>query len=219
MNNKFWLIIAGVLGVAVLAMGWFLGVSPKLNEMNNANAQRSTVEAQNRLQEARIVHLKSEFQNIDSLKADLASAQLGLPPGDELSTFLGQLHQLEASSGVVLQTFAASDAQSYVPAAGMKSPSPLVTARNFVAVTIDLTVKGNRPQVIDFVHDLQFGKRLFLVTKLTVAQDTTDPNLYQGSITGFVYVLIDPSSPPPTPTPVGSLDTAPTPSPTANASK
>lgn len=220
MNSKMWILIAAILSVAVLAMGWFLGVSPKLDEMNSANDQRVSVEQQNKLHEARVAELKKQFENIDELKEKLAEFQLALPPGDELSTFLGQLHALEASSGVLLTKFAASDGQSYVAAPGATT-NPLVTADNFVAITIDLTVTGTRGQVIDFLNDLQYGDRLFLVTKLTVAQDQSGSSGseegavggYTGAITGFVYVLVDPSAPPPTPTPVGSLDTQTTPSP------
>jgi Tfp pilus assembly protein PilO len=225
MNNRFWLVIAGVLGVAILAIGWFIGVSPKLDEMNAANEQRASVEAQNKLHEAKLVELKKEFAQLETLKADLAEAQLSLPPGDELSSFLGELHRLEASSGVVLKTFSAGDGQAYVAAPGTTSVSPLVTADNFIAIPITLTVDGSRPQVIQFLNDLQYGKRLFLVIKLSIAQSTAavavSPDAkdappvetaYEGNISGFVYVLVDPSAPPPTPTPVGSLDTAPSPS-------
>lgn len=214
MNNKLWIVIAAVLGVGVLAMGWFLGVSPKLDEMYAANEQRASVEAQNRLHEARVAELKKQFEQIDELKEELSALQVALPRGDELSTFLGQLHELEASSGVVLTRFVASDGQRYAAAAGATTDA-LVTKDNFIAITIDLNVRGTREQVIDFLSDLQYGKRLFLVTKLTVAQDTgegiaTDDGdtvtAYTGAITGFVYVLVDPSAPPPSPTPVGSLD-------------
>jgi Tfp pilus assembly protein PilO len=220
MNNKFWLLIAGILGVAILAMGWFLGVSPKLDEMSAANDQRASVEAQNKLHEAKLKQLEEQFAKLDELKAELAAAQLGLPPGDELSTFLGQLHELESTSGATLTKFTASEGQRYIAAGGAVT-SPLVTADNFIAITIDLTVEGSRDQVIDFMSDLQYGSRLFLVTKLSVAQaqdgDSSDSGTaakrYTSSISGYVYVLVDPSAPPPTPTPVGSLDTETTPSP------
>ncbi|MCO5294843.1 MAG: type 4a pilus biogenesis protein PilO [Homoserinimonas sp.] len=222
MNSKTWLLLAALVSVGILALGWFLGVSPKLTEMGDANQQREAVEAGNKAQEARLAQLKSEFAKIDDFKAQLAEAQLGLPPGDDLPTFLGQLHKLEAASGVVLTKFTASDGQQYIPAPGMK-PNTLVTADNFVAITIQLTVEGSREQIINFVSDLQSGQRLFLVSKLSVenkAEGTTsdtDGNAisgYTGSITGYVYVLVDPSAPPPTPTPVGSLDVQPSPSPT-----
>lgn len=219
MNNKFWLLIAAILGVAILAMGWFLGVSPKLDEMNAANEQRASVEQQNALHEAKLKELKAQFAKIEELRTELKEGQLGLPPGDELSTFLGQLHTLETASGVTLTKFAASDGQSYLPAPGTTA-SQLVTADNFVAITIDLTVVGSRAQVIEFLNNLQYGDRLFLVTKLTLTQDQSGSaedgeaeGGYTGTITGFVYVLVDPTAPPPTPTPVGSLDTSPTPAP------
>ncbi len=225
MNNRLWLVIAGVAGVAILALGWFLGVSPKLDEMSAANEQRASVEAQNVLHQKKLDALKKEFAQLDTLKEQLAEAQESLPPGDDLSTFLGELHDLEASSGVVLTSFSAGDGLNYVAAPGEVS-DPLITADNFVAIPIDLTVKGTRPQVIEFLNNLQYGKRLFLVIKLTVAQATdaavVDPEseedapvveAYEGNISGFVYVLVDPSAPPPTPTPVGSLDSSPSPSP------
>ncbi len=222
MNSKTWLLLAALVSVGILALGWFMGVSPKLTEMGDANQQRETVEAGNQRQEAKLAQLKSEFAKIDDFKAELAKAQLGLPPGDDLPTFLGQLHQLEASSGVLLTKFTASDGQKYIPAPGMK-PNSLVTADNFVAITIQLTVEGTRAQVIDFVSDLQNGQRLFLISKLNIEskaegtstdEEGNETSGYTGSITGYVYVLVDPSAPPPSPTPVGSLDVQPTPSPT-----
>src|SRR3546814_2967574 len=59
MNNRFWLVIAGVLGVAILAIGWFIGVSPKLDEMNAVNEQRASVEAQNKRSEEHTSELQS----------------------------------------------------------------------------------------------------------------------------------------------------------------
>jgi len=212
MNNKFWMIIAAVIGVAVFALGWFIGISPKLDEMNAAVEQRELVEEQNAIHEAKLVQLKVEFEQLDELKLELAGAQKLLPSGDELSTFLGQLHKLETSSGVVLTSFGAGDGQAYIPAPNSTVSSPLVTAQNFIAIPIDLTVSGTRAQVIDFVSDLQYGTRLFLVTALNVAQEDggeEESADYTGTISGLVYVLVDPSSPPPSPTPAETVDASP----------
>ncbi|MBB5632936.1 Tfp pilus assembly protein PilO [Cryobacterium mesophilum] len=229
MNNKLWMVIAGIAGIAVLALGWFLGISPKLDEMSASNEQKASVDAQNVLHQKKLDSLKAEFAQLDTLKEQLVGAQASLPPGDDLSTFLGELHALEGSSGVVLTSFSAGDGMNYVAAPG-ETTDPLITADNFIAIPINLAVQGTRPQVIDFLSDLQYGKRLFLVIKLSVAESkkavatdpgTTDPgsattpdkSVYEGNISGFVYVLVDPSAPPPTPTPVGSLNTTPSPSP------
>jgi len=201
MNNKFWIIIAAVIGIAIFALGWFIGVAPKLDEMNTAVEQRASVEAQNLLHEAKLAQLEKEFEGLDALKLELTGAQALLPPGDELSTFLGELHRLEASSGVVLTSFGAGDGQAYIAAPESGATNPLVTADNFIAIPIDLAVSGTRAQVIEFLSDLQFGTRLFLVTALTVAEDDQVEDGYTGDISGLVYVLVDPSSPPPSVTP------------------
>lgn len=220
-NNKIWILLAAVVSVGVLALGWFVGVSPKLDEMTLANTQRADVDARNVAQEQAIEVLKKQFENIETLKQDLTELQWAVPPGDDLSTFLGQLHDLESSSGVTLTRFAASDGQKYVAAPGAIT-NPLITSVNFVPITIDLTAVGTREQVLKFVNDLQYGKRLFLISKITVAQDESDKidvegqpevSKYTGTITGFVYVLVDPSAPPPAPTPKGSLDTTEKPAP------
>lgn len=215
MNNKFWMLLAAILSVAVLLMGWFIGISPKLDETNAAELQRSNVEAQNAAIQTNIDALKKESQQIGELRDQLDELQVALPPGDELSTFLGQLHQLEGASGVVLTSFTASDGESFAPAPSKSGAptSPLVTADNFIVININLKVTGTRAQVLDFVDALQLGDRLFLVNSLTVQRGSESEDSYTGAISGFVYVLVDPSAPPPTPTPIGSLDTESTPSP------
>lgn len=215
MNNKFWMLLAAILSVAVLLMGWFLGVSPKFDEMNAANLQRTNVEAQNASFQKTIDELKKESEKIDDLRDQLGDLQIALPPGDELSTFLGQLHELEGISGVALTSFTASNGEPFAPAPNKSGTTvnPLVTPDNFIVITINLKVAGTRAQVLDFVDALQYGDRLFLVNSLTVQRGSDSEDSYTGTITGFVYVLVDPSAPPPTPTPVGSLDTRATPSP------
>lgn len=211
MNNRFWMITAGVACVAIFALGWFLGAAPKLAEMNAASEQRAAVEVQNRLYETKLAQLKKKFEQLDSLRAELKDAQALLPSGDDLSTFLGELHRLEASSGAVLTNFGAGDGEAYIAAPGSGTPNPLVTKENFIAIPINLSVTGTRAQVIDFLNDLQYGTRLFLVTKLTVAQDAQEAESYNGDISGLVYVLVDPSSPPPSPTPAEPVEAEPAP--------
>lgn len=216
MNNKFWLLIAGVLGVGVLLMGWFLGVAPKLDEINAAESQRANVEMQNAAFEQTLAQLQEESKDIDKLRDELKALQVELPPGDALSNFLGQLHELEVASGVALSSFSASDGVPFVPAA--KTPatalSPLVSAQNFIVLTINLKVEGTREQVLDFVSALQSGDRLFLVNSLNVVRGTDAEENYTGSISGFVYVLVDPTAPPPTPTPEKTADPEAAPEPT-----
>ncbi len=215
-NSRFWMLIAFVVSAAVLLMGWFLGISPKIDEANAAETQRANVETQNAGFQQTLDQLKSDSEKIDSIKSDLKEIQLQLPPDGDLSSFLGQLHELEVMSGVQLTSFSAGEGVPFVsvPNGTDTVTSPLVTSENVIVIGVGLKVSGTKEQVLDFVHDLQFGKRLFLINSFSLQSGSDAEQGYSGSITGFVYVLVDPSAPPPTVTPIAPVTPEPTATPT-----
>lgn len=215
MNSKLWLLMAAVVSVVVLFMGWFLGISPKISEISAAELQRTNVEAQNAGFQQTIDQLESDSKNMGKLKGDLEKMQVQLPPNGELSTFLGQLHTLEELSGVQLVSFSAGTPGPFasVPNGTDTVQSALVSGENLIVINVDLKVTGTREQVLEFVNDLQFGERLFLINSISLQSGSDAEQGYTGSISGFVYVLVDPSAPPPTVTPVAPVTPDPTPSP------
>ncbi|MEO6201500.1 MAG: hypothetical protein ABIX44_10095, partial [Cryobacterium sp.] len=87
---------------------------------------------------------------------------------------------------------AAAAAADAAAAAAVPAPvvNDLITATNFVAVPISLTVSGTYEKTLDFVEGLQKGTRLVMVTTVT----TTKPEATSGitsTISGFIYVLLD----------------------------
>ncbi len=70
--------------------------------------------------------------------------------------------------------------------------SSLITASNFAAQPVTITVRGQYANVLQFVNGLQTGARLFLVTGLSTAPTTgTDavPGSVDGKVTGYIYSL------------------------------
>ena len=204
--NKIWAAGAAIVIVAILALGWFAGVSPKLQESAASKLELESVETQNSLQEITLAKIKSDFAELDSLKAELATLRGALPAGDDLSTFIGELHALEAASGIVLSSIGATEGVPFVPAPApvveetdveadaaetAEPPAPSIPEGQFIVIGMDLSVKGTHEQVLAFVDALQNGNRLFLVSNLNVQLDETTQQ-YTGGITGFVYVLLDP---------------------------
>ena len=88
---------------------------------------------------------------------------------------------------------AAPAAPAPAPAAPAPTVNALVTAANFVAIPITLSVDGSYDGVLDFVEGLQLGERLVMVTTFTTSV-TADSGNVTGAITGFVYVLLEPGA-------------------------
>jgi Tfp pilus assembly protein PilO len=77
---------------------------------------------------------------------------------------------------------------SAAPSAGtVPGTNPKITAANFIAIPVNLSITGQYANVLDFVKGLQTGPRLFLVTSLSV---TTVGGGVESSIGGLVYVLL-----------------------------
>jgi len=127
-----------------------------------------------------------------------------------------------------------SPAPSATPAAGTTAPvvtgwipttDPLITGSNFVDIPVTVTTLGSWDASLSFTKGLQSGKRLFLVTGISIKQ-ADDGSSVTTTITGFIYALIDPraaaaeaaaekaasATPTPTPTPTPTVSTSPNPS-------
>jgi len=85
---------------------------------------------------------------------------------------------------------AAAAAAAAVPAPVVNE---LITATNFVAVPISLSVDGSYDNVLDFIEGLQKGTRLVMVTTVTTTKPEATSSV-TSTISGFIYVLLDPNA-------------------------
>jgi len=199
-NNRIWVGVSVVLMIAIILMGWFLGISPRLGEMAANAVQLQGIEAQNKTYEAELARLKAENEKLPEYEKELLKLQRSLPYENDLSTFLGIVHQLDVKSGVLLINFGAVDAVPFTQDPGAAElPHPEFVAQSvdpeeFVAIEVSMTVRGSQAGVLDFVNLLQLHERRFLVTGLNIITEDKGAT-YNGTVTGYLYVLIDPSRP------------------------
>ena len=221
MSTRLWVIGAGILTVAIVAMGWFLGVSPKLGEAATADQQRAEVAAQNVGHERETAKIKKQYEQLPELKAQLAVLRAAIPAGDDLSTFLGELHQLEQQNQVSLTSFAAGDGRPYTPpvspaatdakaaaeatAGTAATASETASAKDTAApgatsplVTADNFVAIPVTVIVTGSHQqaMNFIQGLQSGSRLFLVTDLSmtqekDSANYEAKITGFVYVLLD----------------------------
>ena len=127
-KNRMW-IIASVLGiVAVLALGWMLGIQPQLSAAGQANDERATVEQTNMVQNAALTKLQKDFKSIDKLKADLSPLLASVPSGTEAPAFVRQIDAMAGASSVTLLGITMADPVAYAPVAAPAVPAPAGSA-------------------------------------------------------------------------------------------
>lgn len=224
-NNRVWVIGAAVLVVLILALGYFLGVAPRLAEVEANGAQRVSVEQQNEIYRGALQSLKKDFDDIEVFKAELAELQKGLPAGAHLSDFVGSLRGFEAVSGVSLTNFTSAPAQPFVysPPIPPAVPEPVAVPTEGDAAA-EAPVVEAPAAVVDpdaLVQTISSDELVFIGVDLTVTGSqaqvldfvdalqhgerrylvsglsitSEDGVTYTGTIKGYVFVLIDPSKP------------------------
>lgn len=209
-KDKLWTVGAVFVMVVIVGGGWLLGVQPQLTTAANADRTRVSVEAQNSTNEALLVRLKRDYQGIDVLRQQLASLRVAIPADAQMSMFVNELNTLASTHKVTVKSITVNDAKPFAiagtpGAGGQKAPTnPKINPANFVVIPVQFSVTGTYAKVLDFVHDVQMGPRLFLVATLSSAASSNSPGVValkkaavsspgtvDATIGGFVYVLLE----------------------------
>lgn len=198
----------------IIGAGWIFGISPQLSDAAATNAVRISVVNQNASNGILLAKLKRDYQQIDSLRANLEVLRAAVPTNANFSSFVTELNQLANTLLITVRSITVNDAKPYAPvtaqapnSTGTSAPptltDPRITTSNFVVIPVQFAVTGNYANVLDFVHEVQVGQRLFLVTTLMTTGSTsakavanskakpsaTTPQKVDATIGGYIYVL------------------------------
>jgi len=172
-------IAMGLLAVGVLALGWFLGISPILAQAAAADAQRTSVELQNAQLAADLVSLKADFETIDDARAELEVLGKAVPAHAATAELSAQISGAASSAGAAVTSLTFNNPSLYTPEAADAAtsttgtlagtaPSGALLTRLYT-MTISGTVLGNTDQVTQFLAALQGLPRLVVVTDVRIS--------------------------------------------------
>ena len=207
-RQRLWIIVSIIVTAAVLLMGWFLLVLPMLSAAGEADAERAKVASQNQEHEARIVKLKAQYADIDTLRASLADMQSSLPPDAAADALITEIDAKAAAGGVTITSVTVSQPIPFVPRGGLTTN--LVDATNFLSMQVTIGVSGSNDAVMAFTSSLREGPRLFVPDSVTFSSPTaiTGPEM-SATLSGQSYILIDAAHPVGSPVPIcGSEEAA-----------
>lgn len=189
-GNRLISIVLAMLTAGVLALGWVLGVSPKLAEASTSDTERQLVEAQNAGYQAQLVQLAADFEEIDALRDELTALAVSIPGSHGLEDFLDQLATAAAATGVTLDSVTTSEAapptasaETAQTGAGEPGTAP---ADGTLSIPLTISVSGPMPAVLAFSELLQRSPRLTMISSLSA---TDEAGTTRGTLIGAIYVL------------------------------
>lgn len=138
-THRLWVIGSVILIVAVLGLGFLLGVQPQLSTIATANSARAEVEAGNALAELKLAALQQDFDNIDELKGELAALVASVPTGANAPELVDQLDALAKQVVVTLTGITVAEAQPYTPVTPAAPPVPAPAAEGATGESVAAT--------------------------------------------------------------------------------
>ena len=200
MSNRIWILAAAVICIAVIGLGYFVGVAPKLTEASQADAERVAIDQQNAIYESDLAALIEQFENIDAIRAELEVLQRSLPADDGGEQFIRQLDVAAAANAVAITEYLQETPVVYGDFAAEAVASPEAAAPlsggTLLGIPFTLKVTSASPDALfAFLGDVQAGERLFVVSKLDLVSAAEGKAVtYTLSITGYGYTLADPTT-------------------------
>lgn len=189
-----------VLCLAVLALGFVLGIDPLLKQAAAAESEQQTIAAQNATLELRLADLARTRDELDVHKQNLAELRRAMPVDGDYEAYLDELAKLAQRSGVVLTTATFQDAVPYgdgavpppadpnaAPAdpeatepagatdpavpADPAAPATGPVAGTLYAIPVQVGVRGEGPAVQAFLDAVQHAARFTLVTRVSLSAE------------------------------------------------
>ena len=197
--TRVWSVGAVALIGAILALGWFLGISPLLAQKAAADAERASVEAQTVAQQATLQVMKADFENLDAILAELKPLEASIPSYEGVELFAAYVSTVAAQHELSVTTYVASEmpfggavveGEAATTSSGTGGPALQTAAGTVYALPITIGFEGTPEALTDAVRTLQTGPRLFLVQNVSFARGSAG-GTPSATVTGYLFLLTD----------------------------
>ncbi|WP_168200371.1 hypothetical protein [Protaetiibacter larvae] len=188
-GGRIWLVIGGVLAVAIIGLGWLVGASPLFAQAASADSQRADVEANNEQLKITLAGMKKLDDQKDDLLDELDELRTNVPTVAELEDYFDWVAVASTAAAVSLTVANAGEPQLVAVADGAPASFSEGLKKSLYLIPIHLEVGGNADQMNAFLELLQTDGRLQLLNRVGIDLGTS----LSGSIDGYIFVVYDPT--------------------------
>ncbi len=170
-ETRKWSAVAALVAVVVFVAGWLVLISPKRGEAADTRAQTATQEQANASLRSQIQQLKAQSADLPKQEAKLAGIRAQIPTNPALPKLIRELTAAADGVGVELVSLAPS-APTVLVATTAGAAAPVVpgaaTGDQLMQVPVVLALKGDYPELEQFLNKIEELQRVFLVTGFTL---------------------------------------------------
>ena len=171
-TTRLWTFATVIIVIVLLALGWFLGVSPQLSAAAVATLERQNVATQNVALRAATDALAADFAAIDELREQLSEVEAEFPPFAEYDDFVETILVAVQAAGLTLNSAQVSIA-SPLSVDAVPDEEGLVAAGTLLSLPVSISVFGDVRSALVFADALQRSERFTFVNVVSFSEGTT----------------------------------------------
>lgn len=197
-NTKTNTILLGVVGIVALALiGWFLVLSPRMASASEINEQADVVETQNQTLSLELTRLEQQKAAAPKAAAEAQKLLTQIPQEVSLPVIFTAITDAATNAGINPRDVTDLSPSIPVVVGGGESDDGSVSLTdgagiNLAVIKVNITVKGTRNQIQQFLKNLEAIQRSVVVTNVemtTAGPATEDAGTVTAAISAQLFVL------------------------------
>ncbi len=219
-STRIWTFATVIVIVIVIALGWFLGISPKLADAARFDAERSSVQAQNDLARVTLAQLQADFERLDELLLELESLRAEFPTDAAYDDAVEELLTELLSAELTLQNVAINEPAPTTADVLQDGDAPppseadgdgVLPTGSLLRVSVSVTVLGPLSAILSYIETLQESPRFAIVSTGDFSRDVDGGGEMTFSMIVYAVSGEDLLAVPPAPEPEPEPSESPTP--------
>jgi len=154
-SGGIWIIVAIIVGIVILALGYFLLIQPQRNTASNLDAEIEDIEATIQAEENRLVQLKQYEKDPEQFLRQIDILKERIPETVELADIIQQIDHAAEESGLDFYSI---------------TPTTPVIAENYYVVTSTATFYGRYFNLVEFFNHIERLPRSIKVVDLDISE-------------------------------------------------
>lgn len=192
-STRVWTFATVIVIVVVIALGWFLGVAPKLAEVTRVESERAAVLAQNQLSRTTLAQIEADFERLNEFEQELEELQAEFPElpeyADAVETFFTEL----VGEGLALESLVVDEPVAADPTV-VPDQFGQVPPGTLLKLEVVATVLGDLGSTLAYIEALQAADRFTIVPSFAFTEGR-DAEARSTSITITLYMIAGDPSP------------------------
>lgn len=169
--TRIWTFASSIFMILVVALGWFLGASPKLAEAARFDLERTSVLAQNDLARITIAQLEADSEQLEDLREQLQQLRAEFPTQAEYDAATEEFIVSLLGAGLELQSISINEPSAVSAAAAPDDEqgatesevSGVLPPGSLLEIAVTVTVAGDLRAALSFIETLQVSPRFSIV--------------------------------------------------------